>query len=400
MPVLVFRGIRYATCDRFGPARLIEQMPRWSTERGPLSPQQASAFDMVMGQQAALRQSEDCQVLSVFTPSQQGKRAVMVFIHGGAFMAGGGELPWYDGAKLAGEQEVVVVTITYRLGALGYLLMADHAGPSPGMTDQIAGLQWIKRHIHAFGGDPDNVTVFGQSAGGLSILGLLEWGCGSELFNRAIIQSGVGAGRRRRSDIAAYSSAFLQFLASDPRKIDPTELVRVQAAFIREKRMGGWMPLAPEVPASNCVDLLIGWTRDDALPIVLISTGKSLAPETDLTQLQPDIDKMNDLFEQACRQLAQQTTAAGHSAWLYRFDWCPQGSRLGAPHCVDLPFLLGEPDAWRTAPMLGGVTGLEIETLGKKMRAYWASFARGEAPASDWSVCSDAAQPLNIIPNQ
>ncbi len=122
-------------------------------------------------------QSEDCLYLNVFAPDSEGeKKPVMVWIHGGAFYLGAGSEPLYDGSALAADGDVIVVTLNYRLGPLGFLHLSsihDAYSANIGMLDQIAALRWVKDNISEFGGDPDNVTIFGESAGGMSIAALM-----------------------------------------------------------------------------------------------------------------------------------------------------------------------------------------------------------------------------------
>ncbi|HEY2482030.1 MAG TPA: carboxylesterase family protein, partial [Caulobacteraceae bacterium] len=211
--IKTYRGIRYGHAERFAQPELVPfSEALLSDQRGPISPQRPSRLAMAMGPLPANHQDEHCQVLSVFTPSRVGKRPVMVFLHGGAYITGGGELAWYDGDKLAAEQDVVVVPVTSRLGALGYLLMPGSDGPSPGMSDQVTALKWIRANIASFGGDPDNVTVFGQSAGGLSILAMLACGHGGALFRRGILQSSGAAAPDKRAQCDEVSSTYLGLL--------------------------------------------------------------------------------------------------------------------------------------------------------------------------------------------
>ena len=153
-------------------------------------------------------QSEDCLTLNVWTPALDGKRRpVMVWIHGGAFTIGSGSQSLYDGSVLARRGDVVLVTVNYRLGPLGYLRLADVTNGkipstgSEGMLDQVAALEWVRDNIAEFGGDPGNVTIFGESAGGMSVGTLLAMPAARGLFHKAIPQSGAchtGAPRRAR----------------------------------------------------------------------------------------------------------------------------------------------------------------------------------------------------------
>jgi para-nitrobenzyl esterase len=143
-------------------------------------------------------QSEDCLTLNVWTPALDGKRRpVMVWIHGGGFTIGSGSQPIYDGSALARRGDVVLVTVNYRLGPLGYLRLADVTGGkiaasgNEGMLDQVAALEWVRDNTDEFGGDPGNVTIFGESAGGMSVGTLLAMPAARGLFDKAIPQSGA-----------------------------------------------------------------------------------------------------------------------------------------------------------------------------------------------------------------
>lgn len=160
-----FRGIPYATAKRFEAPQ--PPMPwtgvRDALEAGPAAPQPASRLEHALGPMP-LPQSEDCLTLNVFTPSTSGSRPVLVWIHGGGFSSGSGGQVWYTGARLAREADAVVVTLNYRLGALGFLAL-DGVPPNLGIADQLAALEWVRDNIAAFGGNPAEVTLGGQSAG-------------------------------------------------------------------------------------------------------------------------------------------------------------------------------------------------------------------------------------------
>lgn len=202
----VFKGIPYAappTGDlRWRPPQPVEAWrgTREATDYGPACPQpprpdRARDFGP---------QSEDCLTLNVWAPSNAGNAPVMVWIHGGAFRIGKGGTDFYDGTKFA-EQGIVFVSLNYRLGYLGFFahpaLTAANAGNEPlgnyGLMDQIAALGWVRRNIAAFGGDPGKVTLFGESAGGASVLFLMTIAEVAPLFHQAIVQSGGGTQRAR-----------------------------------------------------------------------------------------------------------------------------------------------------------------------------------------------------------
>ncbi|MBA2280505.1 MAG: carboxylesterase family protein, partial [Acidimicrobiia bacterium] len=200
--VLRFRGIPYAA-PPVGPLRFRPPQPhegwtgvRDALEPGAMAPQVAGGLEAMLGS-AKMAQGEDCLFLNVTTPAaDDAGRPVLVWIHGGGFVGGAGSIPWYSGVRYAQRDDVVVVSINYRLGALGFThlpgLGEGFAGSgNAGILDQVAALRWTRDNIAAFGGDPGNVTVFGESAGGMSIGTLLATPEASGLFHRAIAQSGA-----------------------------------------------------------------------------------------------------------------------------------------------------------------------------------------------------------------
>ena len=193
--VAVFRGVPYAAApsancalsrrSQCPPGRVYAMRLR----DGPVAPQGRSRLAHVMGD-FERPQSEDCLTLNIWTPAaDRKKRPVLVWIHGGAFSSGAGSLPWYSGERFAANGDVVVVSINYRLGALGFLCLPGVSAGNLGLLDQVAALRFVRDNIAAFGGDPDNVTVVGQSAGAASIAILMTMPLARGLFRRAILQS-------------------------------------------------------------------------------------------------------------------------------------------------------------------------------------------------------------------
>src|SRR6266480_5949943 len=190
-----------------------------ATKFGPMAPQVQEAPESMIGADRAVEQrpmSEDCLYLNIWSPgADQEKRPVMVYIHGGAFTLGSASDPWYDGTSFAATHNIVVVSLNYRLGILGFVYLKDLAGADAnytgncGLLDQIAALEWVRENIAAFGGDPDQVTVMGESAGAISIGTLLGMPAAHGLFQRAILQSGAGSDLTTRSRATNVAQALL-----------------------------------------------------------------------------------------------------------------------------------------------------------------------------------------------
>jgi len=224
--IVAFKGIPYGEAPegslRFQPPRPPKPWKgvRPAQRSGPVAVQPAMPLFRFLNAGAA-RQSEDCLSLNVWTPGIAGaRRPVLVWIHGGGFLVGAGSTPVYDGHSLAAGGDIVVVTINYRLGALGYVHLGGlgKAGfedsSNLGTRDQIAALEWVRDHSGGFGGDPQNVTVCGQSAGAMSVGALLGAPSARHLFRRAIFQSGAGRHVLGREEANRAADRFLEALGN------------------------------------------------------------------------------------------------------------------------------------------------------------------------------------------
>ncbi|OHU30968.1 hypothetical protein BKG76_04510 [Mycobacteroides franklinii] len=382
-------AIRYATANRFEP-------PQPVTDDGPTSgaicPQSPSRLEGVMGEaNPRLPQSEDCLDLSVVTPACDGAgRPVMVWLHGGAFVSGGGLQAWYDGAKLCQEQGVVVVSVNYRLGVFGFLHLAGVSQGNLGLLDQLEALRWVQRRIADYGGDPSNVTVFGQSAGGLSTALLLGMDEARGLFHRAIVQSGPLMSTLRPQQADQFGRELANELAADPRCVTPDELLRAtRAAVAHRVRSPLFIPFAPVLgvypvvaePLSadgNGRDVMYGFTREE---VTAFGVPLPVAPLPSRL-----------IFGRHMRRFRERLAATGSRVFSYQIDWRPMGSPFGATHCIELPLLLGGRESWSLAPMLGDTPWDEVERFGRAVRAAWASFARDGTPDIDGLI----GQPITI----
>ncbi|MEJ0027616.1 MAG: carboxylesterase/lipase family protein [Rhizomicrobium sp.] len=435
--VLRFNGIPFAK-PPVGPLRwrLPEPAEPWAgvrdaTRFGNIAPQVASASGAVLGGTPGTR-SEDCLYLNVQTPGcDDAKRPVMVWIHGGAFNTGAGSVGTYNGKFLVPRGDLVLVTINYRLGAFGFLNLADATdGKLPGtgaegLADQIAALAWVKDNIAAFGGDPDNVTIFGESAGGMSVGALLASPNASGLYHKAIPQSGASDIGTAREVSARVAKLVLDKLgAADPRALSWEAILEVQKALLDAPReVGLGMPFAPTVDgtilprrAIECVAegsakgvaAMTGTTRDEWKLFTVAAANLKTMDEAGLRKLTARLageehadailaatakgtpfDRWNDImtdhsfFVPATRLLDAQSAHA--PTYAYRFDWPSPflDGALGACHALELGFTFGTFRLKGAAPFFG--EGKEAEALSDAMMDSWIAFANDGNPSNDTS---------------
>jgi para-nitrobenzyl esterase len=299
-----WNGIRDASA--YGPSC---PQPFGATSGPPIDEQDAARRHMFGVYGMPLReedQDEDCLVLNIWTPSVSDdvSRPVMVRIHGGAFVMGSGSWKLHDGTALSSRGDVVVVTVNHRLGVLGYLNLAelsatDYADSgNAGMLDLVAALSWVHDNIASFGGDPSNVTVFGESGGGYKITALLSMPAARGLFHRAIIESGPGLKVKTQADGTESAVELLAELGLAPDQVDRLaelpvdQLMKAQSALAERAGMASlltWAPVLdpnhlPRQPEDALADgsgadvpLLIGTNKDEATMFLLVA---GIGPET------------------------------------------------------------------------------------------------------------------------
>lgn len=392
--ILRYRGIRYGRARRFERSEPVELHvePVDATTPGSICPQWTSRLEAVMGPQAgAPEQSEDCLFLSVSTPDLSGVRPVMVWIHGGAFLSGGGTLPWYDGGQLAAEEDVVVVSVNYRLGALGFLVHEGVCEGDLGLRDQALALEWVRDNIEAFGGDPDLITLFGQSAGALSVLAHTCHPHTKTIGRRAILQSMPSVDvLHHRADAQAVGADFVEALDADPRQATIEQILDAQrvATGSYAARNSGMLSL-PFVPVlggyvdqisgtaaaerDEPLQIIVGWTRDELAAFAVGVTEEQGRSEI-LAETEP-------VFVQPAFDVVESCTRAGGEAYVYELSWAPVGGH-GAVHCLEIPLLLGTAESWSNSPMLGVTSWPAVEHIGQPLRRAWARLARTGSPGS------------------
>lgn len=464
----LFHGIVYARYARFGMPEMVEYGEGVivdAREYGCVCPQNLSHLLEQLGPDSGLEMREGELFLSVTVPGEatadvgsegepetsgeerlgnkeeHRRLPVMVWIHGGFYLTGGSEDHRYDVSSLALAGDVIVVKISYRLGAEGYIWYPERGVGNLGLEDQKTALRWIRRHIASFGGDPDNVTVFGQSAGAHSIASLIasaddvepitnvpRFG-GETLFHRAILQSPPLGNTISPKAAAKVTEAFLDRLSSiaglggvpeesarERREKcfdkavegDEVTLEHIIAAQdeVKSMRLGliflpvlrDYMRIPPvggQSVGSDCkcgqpnrdavnekdrFRVIVGYNADDASPYIRKWTG--FLWKTPLRR--PLVKFLTDkVFRKPALRYAAKLRSAGIEAQTYCFSWHPQGSELGACHSIELPFLLGKLEDWDSAEMLRGMTRKEYEANSAKFRSLWTKFARsGEFPAT------------------
>lgn len=390
------RGIPYATAKRFQPP---EPVSPWvgvqdCTKPASVCYQNPSRLWSVTGEiEKGRNQSEDCQHVSVAALKVASAAPVMVFFHGGAYVSGGGDVDAYSPVALA-RKGVVAVNVTHRLGVFGYLPIPDIAPANLSILDQIAALEWVQKNIHVFGGDPKNVTLYGQSAGADTIYCLCVSGVADDLFQRGILQSPPFAKLQddnRQEMLRKMSEHVRQGLLSSNQ--GPADVPAAKILELTKEVMGivratsnsllpfgpvfGEYPLPPEselhdrfMAAAKHKRLFIGYTAQEETAFAHIDS-RDGAKEYIYYLFQ---GSTNDVLETMAKELGQPPAS-------YEFTWYPEGcDQFKATHCLELSLLLGDWDAWKDAPMLqgkGAKTAVE-GALGDSIKNFWVAFAKGQ----------------------
>ncbi|HEY0302716.1 MAG TPA: carboxylesterase family protein [Rhizomicrobium sp.] len=431
----VFKGVPYALPPTGGLRwKPPVAMPAWrgirnATQFGPACHQPHSGPRNIYADDPAAM-SEDCLSLNIWAPAAAHNAPVLVWIHGGSFVGGYGSEAIYDGSKLAG-QGVIVVSINYRLGVLGYLAHPGLSAESPegvsgnyGLLDQIEALRWIKRNIAAFGGDASNVTIAGESAGGLSVLYLMAAPPARGLFAKAIAQSAysISTPQLRDSRFGDYAAeAIGTWLAGKLGASDLAGLRAMDAAAITEAAVRAGYPASGTVDGRILprqlvevfdrgeqarVPLLAGFNSGEirSLRVLAPPPPADIATYTsmirarygdlahDFFQLYPATN-LNEsimrttrdaLYGWTAERLVAKQTALGLPSFLYYFDHgypAADAAGLHAFHASELPFVFGT--AERTPPLWPKIPATPAESnLSDAMIGYWAAFARDGVPTA------------------
>ena len=407
--VFTFKGIPYAKAERFQPATDPDAWEgvRASRAYGPTCPQGERAGWYDDNQAFAMHwddgyPDEDCLRVNVWTAgiNDGKKRPVMVWLHGGGFSAGSGqEQIGYDGSNLARNHGVVVVSLNHRLNVLGFLDLSGFgakyaASGNLGMTDIVKALEWVRDNISAFGGDPANVTIFGQSGGGGKVCTLLAMPSAQGLFGKAIVESGsilealpqkwsrrIGATTVRQLGIspaniaeietvpyarllAAYDAAVAEVRAEAEQSGElPANFLNQRIFGTRPVVDGAILPAQPDAPASMAL------SKD--VPVIIGTTYHEFTR-----------DQEDPIFKPLAVQQAADRTAAGCApVYLYQFTWESPvlDGAFGSTHCIEIPFVFDNVELHRT--FTGG--GADAVELGHRVSRLWTNFAKTGVPSAD-----------------
>lgn len=429
-------GASTAGANRFMPP---QKPAAWSgvkdhfeiTWAAPMEPGGQEPSPVVTALNRLTPQSEDCLSVNVFTPGTDNKaRPVMVWMHGGGFSAGSGNYLLYDGTNLAKKEDVVVVSVNHRLNLFGFLHLAGLGGEkwagatNVGIQDLVASLQWVRDNIENFGGDPDRVTIFGQSGGGGKTTTVMAMPSARGLFHRAVAQSGSAFRGQTADDATAGAEQLLAKLGIAKNQLERIQQIdwrEIQKAYYSEPRIARlgngpvidgtilprhqWDPTAPSYSAN--VPIMAGSTEnengwvgpppyelpenemrelfrtrlannDAAEADNLLALYKRRHPQTRnrmLWLMAESDDTRRHAAQELCRLKAEQGTAA---SYLYFFDWQSpvHNDRMGSYHTLDIPFVFYNMDSG--ASMTGSAQARY--ELGHIMSAAWAAFARTGDP--------------------
>ncbi|MBQ9397489.1 MAG: carboxylesterase/lipase family protein [Bacteroidales bacterium] len=406
--VFIFKGIPYAKAARFMPAEDPEPWTEVRSSRayGPTCPQDKRSGWWSDAQAFAMHwddgfPDEDCLRVNVWTAGiDSGKRPVMVWLHGGGFRAGSGqELISYDGTNLARDHGVVVVTLNHRLNVLGFLDLSAygakyaHSG-NLGMMDIVKALEWVRGNIAAFGGDPSNVTVFGQSGGGGKVSTLMAMPSAKGLFGKAIVESGSITQLMEPKYSRRIGAKTVEALHLNPSRIDaitdvPYEqlLAAYNAAIEAVREEAQQDGVFPENILSAILYGQVPVVDGEIIP-AQPATAEALALSKDIpviigtTYHEFTRDREDPIFQPLAVQQAADRTAAGCApVYFYQFTWESPvlDGAFGSTHCIEIPFVFDNVALHRT--FTGG--GAEAVELGHRISRLWTNFAKTGVPSSE-----------------
>lgn len=397
--VIKVKSIRYAHSERYKMPVPIQPSDSEIVfrEKTPVCPQVISPLLERLIEKTDLEKfevDESPQFLTITRPEiiTEEKLPVVVWIHGGSYEVGCGDLPTSDPEIWVKEQRLIVVSVSYRLGLFGFLGGDEKRPANLGLFDMIEALRWIKAHIESFGGDSENITLFGQSSGGDAIAHLMISEGVENLFQRVIIHSAPLGFRHKREKMSAELLRKTEYLK------DETDVLKMMEEYTQHlpsvMKYGlkasmpfclqyGYPPLCKEEESMNAwkknakkYDVLIGLNNDETAFYV------KTAEEGLYTYLHQSIlNKIvrattKFIYEKPARIFAENCVEGGGNVYLFTIHSRIKHNAIGASHCIDLPLIFGNEKAWENAQLLHGIPWQYIHENGKKLRALWAEFAR------------------------
>ncbi|GAB0155423.1 carboxylesterase family protein [Chryseobacterium sp. Alg-005] len=398
--VIKAKSIRYAHSERY--QMPVPAQPSASEiafrEKTPVCPQVISPLLERLIEKTNLEKfevDESPQFLTVTRPEKIDKNeklSVVVWIHGGSYEVGCGDLPTSDPGIWVKEQNIIVVSVSYRLGLFGFLGGDEKRPPNLGLFDIIEALRWIKTNIESFGGDPENITLFGQSSGGDAVAHLIISEKVEDLFQRVIIHSAPLGFRHKRQKMSAELFRKTEYLKDEADVLKmmeeyPQHLPSVMKYGLKASMpfclQYGYPPLCKEEESlerwkenAGKYDVLIGLNNDETAFYV------KTAEEGMYTYLHDSIlnrivrATTKFIYENPARIFADNYAKGGGNIYLFKIHSKVRHNAIGASHCIDLPLIFGNEEAWKTAQLLDGIPWEYIHENGKKLRALWAEFAR------------------------
>jgi para-nitrobenzyl esterase len=436
LPAPAWRGVR--DCFAFGP-----QCPQLSSASSSAAmanaPPALRAVSQLFGVGGGAASSEDCLILNVFTPdaSRAHKRPVMFWLHGGGFTMGSGGIPAYDGSALCRRGDVVVVTINHRLNALGYLYLGalhdDFADSGMvGQLDQVLALQWVRDNIEAFGGDPNNVTIFGESGGGAKVSTLMAMPSASRLFHKAIIQSGPGLRMFERDTAAAMAERTLAALNIAPTNVHELQTLDAMQVIQTATSAGGGGPMGavrafspvvdgrslprhpsdPDAPAiSRDIPVIVGSNKDEATLFMVMTPGfgtwteeqaraqfsamlgeranagwdaiRAVRPDNSPTHMVTSLATAQGTWIQSVQLAERKAALGGAPVYMYRFDWETPilDGIFKSPHGLEVALVFDNVEAaTESGPGFLG-DGVQARQIAALMSQSWINFARTADPS-------------------